>query len=116
MGSDLYPRSFGVAKNSETASRLVDEKAQRRLLSAGPRVIGTLTFTSFLMILFYISTLAAATKIFRLLNYFVVIVGAFGKISIGNRSIKLVLQLAFADDLPLAVRRMACRFPATHHG
>ena len=53
MGADFYPRLTVVANNPCECNRLVNEQAEVGLLIAGPGVLGTLTFASLVIQVFY---------------------------------------------------------------
>lgn len=65
MGSDFYPRLTAVAMNHPEANRLVNEQAEVGMLLAGPGVLATLTFSPFVIALFYTHQFAAAVDPLR---------------------------------------------------
>jgi len=65
MGADFYPRLTGVAEDNTQCNRLVNEQTQVSLLLAGPGVLVTLTFASFVIALFYSTEFSSAVGILR---------------------------------------------------
>jgi PST family polysaccharide transporter len=65
MGADFYPRLTAVAHDHAICNRLVNEQAQISLLLAGPGVIGTLTFASVIVSVFYSAEFGAAVEVLR---------------------------------------------------
>ena len=65
MGSDFYPRLTTSIHNSAECNRLVNEQTQINLLLAGSGIIGTLTFSSVVISLFYAPSFAPAQSILR---------------------------------------------------
>jgi PST family polysaccharide transporter len=65
MGADFYPRLVGVITDDHHSNRLVNEQTQVSLLLAAPGVIGTLTFASLVITLFYTAEFTEAVTVLR---------------------------------------------------
>jgi len=65
MGKDFYPRLTAVSKDNTACNRLVNEQAEVGLLLAAPGILGTLTFASLVLSLFYSAKFAPAVEILR---------------------------------------------------
>jgi PST family polysaccharide transporter len=65
MGADFYPRLTVVANDPAKCNRLVNEQAEVGLLIAGPGVLGTLTFASLVIQVFYSDKFSPAVEILR---------------------------------------------------
>lgn len=65
MGTDFYPRLTASAQNNPECNRLVNEQALISLLLAGPGVLGTLTFASLVITMFYSSEFSGAVETLR---------------------------------------------------
>jgi len=65
MGADFYPRLTLVAKDNAICNGMVNEQTQVSLLLAGPGIIATLTFSPFVLALFYSNEFSAATELLR---------------------------------------------------
>jgi antigen flippase len=65
MGADFYPRLTAINQDDAECNRLVNEQATISLLLAGPGVLGTLTFASLVISLFYSSKFSEAVPVLR---------------------------------------------------
>lgn len=65
MGADFYPRLTAAIHDHDECNRLVNEQAQISLLLAGAGIIGTLTFASLVIKIFYAASFAQAEFILR---------------------------------------------------
>jgi enterobacterial common antigen flippase len=65
MGADFFPRLTAVAQDNPQCNRLVNEQAEVGLLMAGPGIIGTLTFASLVVTVFYSAKFEPAVEILR---------------------------------------------------
>jgi PST family polysaccharide transporter len=65
MGADFYPRLTAVVNDHDECNRLVNEQARISLLLAGAGIIGTLTFASLVIKIFYASGFAPAEPVLR---------------------------------------------------
>jgi enterobacterial common antigen flippase len=65
MGSDFYPRLTAVAEDNAECNRLVNEQARVSLLLAGTGIVGTLTFASVVINIFYSSSFQPAVDVLR---------------------------------------------------
>lgn len=65
MGSDFYPRLTAVVNDHQECNRLVNEQARISLLLAGAGIIGTLTYASLVISVFYAPSFAPAESVLR---------------------------------------------------
>lgn len=65
MGADFYPRLTAAVNDHDECNRLVNEQARISLLLAGAGIIGTLTFASLVIKIFYASGFALAEPVLR---------------------------------------------------
>jgi PST family polysaccharide transporter len=65
MGADFYPRLTASHSDNDACNRLVNEQTRVGLLLAGPGVIATITYASFIMAMLYSHKFAAAVDILR---------------------------------------------------
>jgi antigen flippase len=65
MGADFYPRLTAAIHDHDECNRLVNEQAHISLLLAGAGIIGTLTFASLVIKVFYAPSFAQAEFILR---------------------------------------------------
>jgi PST family polysaccharide transporter len=65
MAADFYPRLVAVSDDHPQCNRLVNEQAQVSMLLAAPGVIGTLTFASLVINLFYAPIFSEAVDVLR---------------------------------------------------
>lgn len=65
MGMDFYPRLAGVADDTVTVNRMVNEQTQVSLLLAGPGVLATLTLAPLVISIFYSQAFSGAVGLLR---------------------------------------------------
>lgn len=65
MGADFYPRLTAAAKDPQESNRLVNEQIEVGMLVAVPGVLATLTFTPFVIHLFYSEKFGSAVDLLR---------------------------------------------------
>jgi PST family polysaccharide transporter len=65
MGADFYPRLTAVARDNAACNRLVNEQAQVSLLMAAVGVMATLTFSPWVITLFYSPQFHEAADVLR---------------------------------------------------
>ncbi len=75
MGTDFYPRLAAVANDDKHVNRLVNEQTEIGVLLALPGLLATLSFSPFLISIFYSTRFAAGAE---LLPWFVL--GVFGQV------------------------------------